>query len=138
MTYHLTITLSAEAQPNGQSLCQITTASEGQAQEARQFHGQNQDHAIAIALENLAAHYRQAAEAQQGIDNLEVARSSEGEAIEKCYHVILHYERIAEDESKFEAVHNTIMGNTVVENATIETIEIDPTLSVEPIVRPYF
>ncbi len=44
--------------------------------------------------------------------------------------MILHYERIAEDESKFEARHNTIMGNTVVENAQITLIEIDPDLPV--------
>jgi hypothetical protein len=37
--------------------------------------------------------------------------SDSGEPINKYYHVILHYERIAEDESKFEAMHNTIMGN---------------------------
>jgi phosphoribosylformylglycinamidine (FGAM) synthase PurS component len=46
-------------------------------------------------------------------------------------------ERIAEDESKFEAMHNTIMGNTVVENATIAVIKVDEALPLEPIVRPW-
>ena len=50
---------------------------------------------------------------------------------------MLHYERITKDESKFEAVHNTIIGNTVVENATISVVEIDSDLPVEPIARSW-
>jgi phosphoribosylformylglycinamidine (FGAM) synthase PurS component len=64
-----------------------------------------------------------------------VERSQTGEAIIKSYHVILHYECINEAESKFEAMHNTIMGNTVVEDAKITVIEIKPDLPVEPLVR---
>jgi phosphoribosylformylglycinamidine (FGAM) synthase PurS component len=60
-----------------------------------------------------------------------VERSDSGEAIPKHYHVILHYERIAEEESKFEAMYNTIMGNTVVENAKISAIAIDPDLPID-------
>lgn len=62
-------------------------------------------------------------------------QSNTGEPITKHYHVILHYERIAEEESKFEAMHNTIMGNTVVENANITVIEIDPDIPIEPLTR---
>jgi hypothetical protein len=51
--------------------------------------------------------------------------------------VILHYERIAEEESKFEAIHNTIMGNTVVENAKITVVEIDANLPIEPLERSW-
>jgi phosphoribosylformylglycinamidine (FGAM) synthase PurS component len=43
----------------------------------------------------------------------------------------LHYERIAKDESKFEAMHNTMLGNTVVENAKISVIEIEPDIEIE-------
>jgi hypothetical protein len=57
--------------------------------------------------------------------------------IHKRYHVILHYETIAEDESTFEARHNTIMGNTVVENAMIAIVEIDPDLPIDPIGRSW-
>lgn len=95
------------------------------------FYGQTKEHAIAIALENLASRYRQQAEESQNIDSLAVEISDSGEPIEKRYHVILHYERIAKDESKFEAMHNTMLGNTVVENAKISIIEIDPDIEIE-------
>jgi hypothetical protein len=133
MTTQLTITLSVETQSNGKAVCTIAAALEGLPPEIQEFQGQNQDHAIAIALENLATRYRKAAGEQQSRDWFAVERSSSGDPIEKRYHVILHYERIAEDESKFEARHNTIMGNTVVENAAIEVIEIDPDLPIESI-----
>jgi hypothetical protein len=42
--------------------------------------------------------------------------------------VILHYERLVEDESKFDAAHNTLLGNTVVENAELTIIQVDPDL----------
>ena len=61
--------------------------------------------------------------------------SDSGEPIEKRYHVILHYERIAKDESKFEAMHNTMLGNTVVENAKISIIEIEPDIEIGPLER---
>ncbi|MBA3920635.1 MAG: hypothetical protein H0X31_02580 [Nostocaceae cyanobacterium] len=66
-----------------------------------------------------------------------VERSESGEPIEKRYHVILHYERIAEAESKFYAMHDTMMGNTVVENAMISVIEIAPDIQIEPIQRSW-
>lgn len=52
---------------------------------------------------------------------------------EKRFHVILHYERVTEDESKFEALLNTQLGNTVIENAEITIIELDPTLPITPL-----
>ncbi|TAG94787.1 MAG: hypothetical protein EAZ09_10110 [Oscillatoriales cyanobacterium] len=59
--------------------------------------------------------------------------SISGEPINQYYHVILHYEEIAEAESKFEAVHNAMMGNTVIENARISAIEISPDIEIEPL-----
>ncbi|WP_221643802.1 hypothetical protein [Nostoc sp. UCD121] len=56
--------------------------------------------------------------------------SESGEAIQKHYHVILHYERVGKAESKFEAMQDTLMGNTVVENAKVTLIEIDTNLPV--------
>ncbi|TWH43648.1 hypothetical protein CAL7102_07389 [Dulcicalothrix desertica PCC 7102] len=46
---------------------------------------------------------------------------------------ILHYERIIKAESKFEALQDTLLGNTVVENAKVTLIEIDPNLPVQPL-----
>ena len=37
----------------------------------------------------------------------------------------------SQDESKFEATVNTQMGNTVIENAEISIIQVDPDLPVE-------
>jgi phosphoribosylformylglycinamidine (FGAM) synthase PurS component len=88
-------------------------------------------------LEQLADEYRQMAEERQNIGWDAVERSDAGETITKRYHVILHYERIAEDESKFETMHNTIMGNTVVENAKITVITIDSDLPVERVERSW-
>ena len=36
------------------------------------------------------------------------------------------------DESKFEAMHNTILGNAVIENAEVSIVQIDPELPNEP------
>jgi hypothetical protein len=47
------------------------------------------------------------------------------------------YERITEDESMFEATHNTIIGNTVVENAKIIVVQIDSDLPIEPVERSW-
>ena len=96
-----------------------------------QDNGQNKEHAIAIALETLASEYRQIAEQQQHIDWDERSYDEFDEPILKQYHVILHYERIAEEECKFEALHNTIVGNTAVEYAKITLVEIEPDLPVK-------
>jgi hypothetical protein len=135
---HLTIHLSLTSEANGQTLCQrMIQHGEDQPEAPQTFAGQSQNHAIAIALEHLAEQYRKAAEEQQPGDWDAVERSPSGDIIQQRYHVILHYERIAEDESKFEAMHNTRMGNTVVENATITVIKVDEALPLEPIVRPW-
>ena len=119
---------------NGQYVCQVSSSLEHPSNEIRCC-GQTPEHAIAIALEQLASEYRQIAEEHQNIDWDLVERSETGEPITKHYHVILHYERIAESESKFEAMHDTMMGNTVVENAKITLIEIDADLPIDPLTR---
>jgi phosphoribosylformylglycinamidine (FGAM) synthase PurS component len=102
-----------------------------------QCYGQTKEHAIAIALEQLADAYRQMAEERQNLDWDAVERLESGELIEKQYHVMLHYEDIMTAESKFEAMHNTIIGNTVVEHAKITVIAIADDLPVEPLVRSW-
>ncbi len=128
-----TITIAVLPQDNGQYVCEISPSLSDSPRENLQYYGQTKEHAIAIALEQLADEYRRMAEERQNIDWDTVERSEAGNPIAKHYHVILHYERIAEEESKFEAMLNTIMGNTVVENAKITVIEIDPNM---PIIQP--
>jgi hypothetical protein len=132
-----TITIALQPQDNGKYLCQMSLSLSDFPQDHLQCYGQSQEHAIAIALEQLADDYRRIAEERQNIDSLTVERSDSGEPIAKHYHVILHYERIAEEESKFQAIHNTIMGNTVVENAKITVIEIAPDIPIEPLSRSW-
>ncbi|MGM3307216.1 hypothetical protein ACSQ6I_14800 [Anabaena sp. WFMT] len=131
------ITITLQPQSNGQYICQLSPSLSDSPRENIQCYGQTKEHAIAIALEQLADEYRRIAEEQQNIDWLTVERSDSGEPITKHYHVILHYERIAEEESKFETIHNTIMGNTVVENAKITVIEIDPEIPIDPLTRAW-
>jgi len=126
-----TIAIDVCAQSNGQYLCEISSSLSDRPDHSTNFYGQTKEHAIAIALEHLANEYRQKAEESQNIDWDAVELSDLGDPINKYYHVILHYERIAEDESKFEAFHNTIMGNTVVENAKISVIEIAPDIEIK-------
>jgi hypothetical protein len=130
-----TIAITVQPPANGPYVCQLSSRLSASPRADIQCYGQSQEHAIAVALEQLAADYRQSAEEQQPGDWLAVERSESGAPIDKHYHVILHDERIAEDESKFEAMHNTIMGNTVVENAKITVIEIDVDLPVEAVGR---
>lgn len=130
-----TISITVLPQANGQYLCQMSTDLSDYPTNDTLCYGQTKEHAIAIALEQLANHYRQIAEEQQNRDWDAVERTESGELIAKHYHVILHYERIAEAESKFEAMHDTIMGNTVVENATITVVEIAADLPIEPLIR---
>ncbi len=128
-----TITINVQ-DDNGQYICQMSSSLEHPRNKIRCC-GQTPEHAIAIALEQLASEYRQIVEERQNIDWDLVERSETGEPITKHYHVILHYERIAESESKFEAMHDTMMGNTVVENAKITLIEIDADLPIDPLTR---
>jgi hypothetical protein len=53
------------------------------------------------------------------------------------FHVILHYERVAEDESKFDAMVNAQTGNTVMENAEISIIQVDLNLPIEHLQNRY-
>lgn len=131
------IAIVVTAQANGCCVCEVTPSLDGQTGPAQSFHGQNRNHAIGIALENLAHSYRSQAEAEQNTDWEAVDRSPSGRAIDKHFHVILHYERIATEESKFEAMLNTHLGNTVIETAYTTIIQVDPDLPIEPIVRGY-
>lgn len=130
-----TITIALLPQDKGQYVCQITPSFSDQSGKEIRAYGQTQEHAIAIALEQLADVYRQIAEESQNLDWDAVEQSNTGELIQKRYHVVLHYEQVAEAESKFEAMHNTLLGNTVVENAKIMVVEIDSDLPVEPVMR---
>jgi hypothetical protein len=132
-----TIAITVFPQDNGQYFCELSSSLGGASESEIGCHGQTQAHAIAIALEQLADEYRHKVEEEQSLEALAVERSESGEIINKHYHVILHYERIAEDESMFEATHNTIMGNTVVENAKITVVEIDSNLPIDPIARSW-
>jgi hypothetical protein len=127
-----TITINVEADENEQYIC-ILSSSIDQLRDENRYCGQTREHAIAIALEQLASKYRQIAEKGQNQDWLAVERSESGEVIQKHYHVILHYERIGRAESKFEAMQDTLLGNTVVENAKVTLIEIDAKLPVSPL-----
>ncbi|WP_448573888.1 hypothetical protein [Trichothermofontia sp.] len=134
----MAIALSIAPQGDGSVGCERQIALNGQPAVTQVFYGQTANHAIAIALEALAEQYRKAADAAEPGDWEAVVRSPAGEVIPQRFHVILHYERVAEDVSRFEAMHNTIMGNTVVENATIAVIPVATSLPIEPIVRPWF
>jgi len=126
------ISITVQQQGNGQYICQLSNSLANLSNNDIRCYGQTREHAIANALEKLAADYRQIAEdQQQNIGWDEIKKSETGEVIENSYHVILYYEDIIEVESKFEAMHNTIMGNTVVENAIITVIEIDKDLPIE-------
>ncbi|MEG5137767.1 MULTISPECIES: hypothetical protein [unclassified Microcoleus] len=127
-----TIAIDVCAQSNGQYLCQISSSLSDRPNDTMNFYGQTKEHAIAIALEHLATRYRQRAEESQNhLDWDAVELSDSGEPIEKRYHVILHYERIAKEESKFEAMQNTLLGNTVVEMGKLSIIEISPDIPIQ-------
>lgn len=127
---HIMLSLTVTAQENEQYICRVTSSLGEQTGDTKTFRGQNQNHAIAIALEKLAADYRQAAEEEQQIEWDAIECSEAGTPVQNYYHVVLHYETIAEDESKFYAMHNTIMGNTVVENATITIVQVEPDFAI--------
>ncbi|MEG4007618.1 hypothetical protein QUA41_18610 [Microcoleus sp. Pol11C1] len=128
-----TIAIDVCAQSNGQYVCQISSSLSDCPDDTMNFYGETKEHAIAIALEHLAEEYREKAEESQNIDSLAVEISDSEESTNKYYHVIVHYEEIAEAESKFEAVHNTMMGNTIVENARIAAIKISPDIEIQPL-----
>ena len=126
------IAIDVCAQSNDRYLCQISSSLSDRPDDTMNFYGQTKEHAIAIALEHLADEYREKAEESQNhLDWDAVELSDSGEPIEKCYHVILHYERIAKEESKFEAMQNTLLGNTVVERGKLSIIEISPDIPIQ-------
>lgn len=126
--YSGAIAITVIPQANGRCVCEVTPSLAGRTGPTKRFHGQTSNHAIALALEDLAQGFRAEAEAEQDIAWEAVDRSPSGKVINKRFHVILHFERVTEEESKFEAMHNTLLGNTVVENATIAIIQVDPDL----------
>jgi phosphoribosylformylglycinamidine (FGAM) synthase PurS component len=130
-----TITIAIRPQDNGHILCELSLNDPAGA--PIHCYGQTPDHAIACALEQLAETYRQTAEVQQNLDWTAVEQSASGEPIEKQYHVMLHYESAITAPSKFEAMHDTLMGNTVVENAKVTVIEVSPDLPIEPLRRSW-
>jgi hypothetical protein len=122
-------------QADGRYLCEVTPSLQGRTGPTTSYHGQSPKHAVAIALEHLARKFRMEAEAEQQIDWEAVDRSPSGTVNERRFHVILHYERVAEEETKFDAMHNTLLGNTVVENAEISIIQVDPEVPITPLQR---
>ncbi len=131
------ITIAIQHQNNGHMLCELSPTLDTPDGGPVRCYGQTPEHAIACALEQLAETYRQTAQSQQNLDWDAVAQSASGEPIEKQYHVMLHYESTITASSKFEAIHDTIMGNTVVENAKITVVEIDPDLPITPLHRSW-
>lgn len=127
-----TITINVQPDENNQYICQLSSPIEPSSNEIRCC-GQSEEHAIANALEQLASQYRQITEERQNTDWEAVEYSVAGEPIQKRYHVILHYERIRKAESKFDALQDTLLGNTVVENAKVNLIEIDDNLPIQPL-----
>ncbi len=118
------LSINVTIENNGYFFCHLSNPLQDLSQNTISCYGQTQEHAIAIALEQLADRYRQIAEDQQNVDMLTVERAPDGKVINKLYHVTLHFECTIDAESKFEAMHNTIMGNTVVENSKITVIEV--------------
>jgi hypothetical protein len=131
------ITIAIQHQDNGHVLCELAPTHNNQAGEPVRCYGQTPEHAIACALEQLAEQYRKIAQTQQNPDWYTVEESESGEPIEKQYHVMLHYESTITAPSKFEAMHDTMTGNTVVENAKTTVIEISPDLPIAPLHRSW-
>ena len=122
------IAVTVIPQATGGWVCEVTTSLAARTDPTKSFHGQSASHAIALALEDLARMFRKEAEAEQNVDWDAVERATSGEVVNRRFHVILHYERVAEEESKFEALTNTLLGNTVVEDAEIAIIQVDADL----------
>ena len=122
------IAITALTQSTGQYCCELSSTLIDSPIVPKPSYGQSADYAIAIALERLAQDYRERAEEQQNLVPLAVERSPSGEVIEKKYHVVVHFEDVLMEESKFEASHSTMLGNTIIENAKINIYEISPHL----------
>ena len=115
-------------QTNGACVCESVIAFEDRATNTLKCLGQSPNHAIAISLETLARSFRKEAEKEQHLDWEVVEELASGQVVNQRYHIILHYERVAEEESKFEAMHNTLLGNSVIENAEITIVRIEAEL----------
>jgi hypothetical protein len=128
-----TVDLKVLPDENGRYHCQLSSSFSNQSSDRQVFDGETQDHAIAVALEHMAVHFRNEAERKQdeGLDTEDALLAKHPEP--KRYHVILHYEQIVEAESKFDALQNTILGNTVVENATCTLIELSENIQQQVI-----
>ena len=120
------IAINLIQQTTGSWVCEVTSSLTLCNGPTKSFHGQTQNHAISLALEDLARAFRSEAEAEQNIDSEAVDRSTSEEDINRRFHVILHYECVVEEESKFDAMTNTLLGNTVIEMAEIAIIQVDP------------
>jgi hypothetical protein len=122
--FYQVIALRVLSGEDGRYHCQLSSSLSNQSSDRQVFNGETQDHAIAVALEHLAAHYRNEAERKQneGLNAEDALRIKHLGS--KRYHVSLHYEQVIEAESKFDALQNTVLGNTVVENATCTLIEL--------------
>jgi hypothetical protein len=120
------IVVTVIPQANGRYVCEVTPNLPGGTGTTKAFHGQTANHAIACALEDLARALRVEVEAGQNVAWDAVDRSPSGKVEEQRFHVILHYEGLVDEESKFEAMHNTVLGNTVTENAEVTVIQVDP------------
>jgi hypothetical protein len=120
------IALTVIPQANGRFVCEVTPALAGRAVTTKSFHGQTAKHAIANALEDLARALRADVEAGQNVEWDAATRSPSGIVNDKRFHVIVHYERLVDEESKFEAKHSTLLGNSVIENAEVTLIQEAP------------
>jgi hypothetical protein len=136
MSEKASIALVMDPQSDGSCGCEATLSLDGQVSISRQVRGESQNHAVALALESLASWFRTAAEAEQKLDWDAVERSESGRAILRRFHVTVHYERVVEDESKFEAMHNTMLGNAVIENAEFTIIQVNAGLPSPTWKRP--
>lgn len=77
------ISITVQQQDNGQYICQLSNSLTNLSNNDIRCYGQTREHAIANALEKLAADYRQIAEdQQQNIGWDEIKKSETGEVIE--------------------------------------------------------
>jgi len=115
--------------------CEMTFGRRGEKVFVKRHEGRSINHVISGALEGMAHYFRRLDEFDQDVDWEAVEYDANGGVVKKRFHVILHYERIADEESKFEAMHNSLLGNSIVEQASVTLIQINPTVEIEPIIR---
>ena len=81
-----TLSINVLPQPKGQYLCHLSPNLSDEPRADIQCYGQTKEHAIAIALEKLAASYRERVEAQQNLDWDAATCTKTEEPIDKRYH----------------------------------------------------